>query len=250
VNNSNLSLRGALHLHTTLSHDGALSLEDLVNFLKAKRYDYMAITEHSYDVDRDSMNKLVEKSAELSTPDFTIIPGIEYRCHGWVDILGYGVTAVLSDEEPAAVIDHIHAHGGVAVLAHPNIRDYRLEQCWISKLDGCEMWNVSNEGKYLPQPGAIDKFRELAVGNNNLLAFTGLDLHRPDSYCNLSTDTYVKDVTSREILHALKSGAFCSRSPLFSVNSRGDLSAAKGVRLRTLRTVLNGMRNMRDLIRR
>ncbi|UCE24394.1 MAG: hypothetical protein JSU74_14095 [Candidatus Zixiibacteriota bacterium] len=247
---SRMTLRGALHMHTTLSHDGSMSLDELVGFLKSKSYDYIAITEHSYDVDDGSMQDLVERSQRMSTADFLIIPGLEFRCHGWLDIIGYGVTQLCDSDEPAAVIDHIHSHDGVAVLAHPNIRDYPIDNQWVSMLDGCEIWNVSNEGKYLPQSGGIKKYQQLVADSPGLLAFTGLDLHRPESYCNLSTMTYVHDKTGDGIIGALKEGAFRSESPLFSVGSDGDISAAGRFRVGALGTLLNGARSARDLIRR
>ena len=237
-------------MHTTLSHDGSMSLDELAGFLKSKNYDYIAITEHSYDVDEKSMQALLERSQQMSTTDFIIIPGLEFRCHGWLDIIGYGVTQLCDSEDPAAVIDHIHANDGVAVLAHPNIRDYPIDKKWVAMLDGCEIWNVSNEGKYLPQSGGIKKYRQLAADNPGLLAFTGLDLHRTESYCNLSTLTRVNDKTSEGIIRALKDGTFRSESPLFSVGSDGNVSARGRLNVAAFGPLLNGARSARNMIRR
>jgi len=242
--------KGALHLHTTLSHDGLMSLEELAAFLKGKGYDYLALTEHSYDVDKNSMRLLVEKAASLSSPDFLIIPGVEFRCDGWIDIIGYGVTDLIDDEDPAAVIDHIHDHGGIAVFAHPNVRQYPIDDSWVSKLDGCEIWNVSNEGKFLPRPGAIRKFDHLASARPGMLAFTGLDLHRTDSYCDLVVETHAASLTRDDILRALKAGDFTSRSPLFSLKASGKVSAVSLARVRVLRPLLDGVRGIRNMVKR
>jgi len=244
------TFKGALHLHTTLSHDGAMSLEELVAFLKNKGYDYLALTEHSYDVDNDSVRSLVEKAGQLSTPDFLIIPGIEFRCHGWVDIIGYGVTELIDNEDPSAVIDHIHNRGGVAVFAHPNVRDYPVDRSWVSKLDGCEIWNVSNEGKFLPRPSAIRKFEELAASREGMLAFTGLDLHRTISYCGLVAETHAPNLTRNDILHALRSGDFTSRSSLFSLAANDRVSGITMARIRLMRSVLDVVRSLRNLVRK
>jgi len=243
------TFKGALHLHTTLSHDGVMSLEELVAFLKGKGYDYLALTEHSYDVDNDAMRLLVERATHLSSPDFLIIPGVEFRCHGWVDIIGYGVTELVDTEDPSNVIDHIHRHGGVAVFAHPDVRDYPIDDSWVSKLDGCEIWNVSNEGKFLPRPGAIRKFEQLALARPGMLAFTGLDLHRKNSYCGLVVETQAVSMQKRDILQALKAGHFISRSPLFSVEATGKVSVASKARIHLLRPLLDGVRSIRNMVR-
>lgn len=242
--------KGALHLHTTLSHDGAMSLEELGAFLRDKGYDYLALTEHSYDVDNDSMRRLVEKAEHASSPDFLIIPGLEFRCHGWLDIIGYGVTQLTEDEDPSAVVDHIHTHGGVAVFAHPNVRDYPIDDGWVSKLDGSEIWNVSNEGKFLPRPGTIRKFEQLAASRQGMLAFTGLDLHRKISYHGLVVETHAPALTREDILTALRVGDFVSRSSLFSLGATGRVSTLSMARIRILRALLDGLRSIRDLVRK
>ena len=243
-------LKGALHMHTLLSHDGEMSLTELAFYLKSKGYDYIALSEHSYDINNDSMKQLVDEARELSSDDFVIIPGIEFRCRGWTDILGYGVVDTCDSDDHATVIDHIHRHGGVAVLAHPNVREIPIDKSWVAMLDGCELWNVSNEGKYLPQSGSIRKFRELAADNTDLLAFTGLDLHRADSYCNLVTETYSESRHPVDILRALRRGRFRSVSPLFSVDSRGTISGIQQFRVGLTRSLLNGIRAIRNLVRR
>ncbi|UCG61170.1 MAG: hypothetical protein JSV52_12700 [Candidatus Zixiibacteriota bacterium] len=245
-----LRLKGALHMHTSLSHDGELSLTELAFYLKSKGYDYIALSEHSYDIKNDSMKQLVAEAESLSSEDFIIIPGIEFRCRGWTDILGYGVVDTCDSEDPITIIDHIHNHGGVAVLAHPNVREIPIDKSWVAMLDGCEIWNVSNEGKYLPQSGSIRKFRELAADNTALLAFTGLDLHRTDSYCDLSTETYVERRRPADILRALQKGHFRSVSPLLSMDSRGTISAVSQFRIGIMRSLLNGVRGVRNLVRR
>lgn len=222
-----LKLKGALHLHTTLSHDGVMSLGELVAFIKGKGYDYMAITEHSYDIDNESMAELARQAEAYSTDDFLVIPGIEFRGHDYIDLLGYGVTVTCPSEDPSRIIEHINKHNGVAVLAHPAIRDYRIDPQWVAALDGCEMWNVTHEGKYVPQMKGIRKFRELAASNSNLLAFAGLDMHRPESYCYLSVTTFARSRSKTDILAALKAGAFRNESTLYSLGSDGKMSALK-----------------------
>lgn len=235
-------------MHTVLSHDGKMTLKELAAFLKGKGYDYIAVTEHSYDINAQSMQKLVEEAAALSSDDFVIIPGIEFRCHGWVDIIGYGVVETCDSEDATTIISHIHNHGGVAVLAHPNVREIPIEKSWVAMLDGCEIWNIANEGKYLPQSGGIGKFEELKRSNSNLLAFTGLDLHHTESYWSLYVETFVESRDHQNILKALRGGDFRSVSPMFSVESGGDIPVLKKVVTCAVRRLLNGIRKVRDIV--
>lgn len=244
-----LKLKGALHLHTTLSHDGVMSLGELVAFFKGKGYDYIAVTEHSYDVDDQSMANLARQAEALSTDNFLVIPGIEFRGHDYVDLIGYGVTRTCPHDDPSKIIEHINEHNGVAVFAHPAIRDYQTDPAWLAKLDGVEMWNVTHEGKYLPQMKGIRKFQQLTAGNSNLLAFAGLDMHRPESYCYLSVTTYAKSRSKADILSALKQGAFRSESTLFSIGSGGEISPLKLAWVSFAGKLLGVARSIRKVVR-
>jgi hypothetical protein len=215
-------LKGAIHLHTTLSHDGKLSLEELVEFLESRGHDFICVSEHSYDIDRQAMLNLAEQCGKLSKPDFLIIPGLEFRCHDDIDILGYGVIEPCDSEDPATIIRHIKAHDGVPVLAHPTIHDYPLEREWISLLDGVELWN-NQEGKFLPQARTIRKFAELHEWQPRLKAFYGIDLHRPKSYYPISTVIEAKENSRKEILEALRDGNFHLQSPLLKLDSSGKI---------------------------
>jgi len=226
--------RGAIHLHTNLSHDGTLTLEQLVEFLKSRKYHFMAITEHSYDIDQAMMADLAGRSAGLSSPGFIIIPGIEFRCHDDIDILGYGVIQVSDSDDPATIIKHIHDNGGVAVLAHPTIRNYPFAPDWIKLLDGCEIWNIQ-ERKYLPRAETLRKFRQFKKWHPGLMAFCGLDLHRAATYYPVSTDIIAEENSRENILSAFSSGNFVSNSPMFHANSRGDLGI-----FQTLQVVIGG----------
>jgi hypothetical protein len=219
-------LRGAIHLHTTLSHDGALSLEQLVDLLKKRGHSFIAITEHSYDIDDLKMVNLVKQSDQLSSPGFLIIPGLEFRCHDDIDILGYGVFQTCDSDDPATIITHIHNHGGVAVLAHPTLRDYPIEKEWVMLLDGAEFWN-RQEGKYLPQIKSIRRFRQFRKWHRNIKAFLGLDLHRAINYYPISILVNANNNNRETILLALKQGDFESESPLLKLNSDGQLGWLK-----------------------
>jgi hypothetical protein len=239
-------LRGAIHLHTTLSHDCALSLEQLVDLLKKRWYSFIAITEHSYDIDDLKMINLVKQSDQLSSHGFLIIPGLEFRCHDDIDILGYGVFQTCDSDDPATIITHIHDHEGVAVLAHPTVRNYPIEKEWVMLLDGAEYWN-RQEGKYMPQMKSIKRFLQFRKWNHNIKAFWGLDLHRAKSYYPISILVNANNNNRETILQALRHGDFESESPLLKLNSDGQLGWLKLAFIFIGSAILNIIRILREL---
>jgi hypothetical protein len=238
-------LRGAIHVHTTLSHDGTLGLDELAKFLKGHNYDFVAITEHSYDINQESIDKFVVDCQNISTPDFLVIPGIEFRCHDKIDILGYGVTQTCDSDNPAVIIKHIQNYNGVAVFAHPTVRNYPIEKDWVVLLDGAEIWN-RNEGKFLPQPVTMRRFIQFEKWKPGLMAFCGLDFHRKSSYYPFTTIVESEYNSRESILEAFREGRFFAESPYFNVGSDGKIGWLKRYLIYALCSILNMLRNTRE----
>lgn len=243
--NKTKRLRGAIHLHTKLSHDGTLTLEQLADFLKGKGYDFAAITEHSYDIDQHAIDELARECEKLSTPDFLLIAGIEFRCHDNIDILGYGVTVTSDSDDPATIIKHIQSHGGVAVFAHPTVRNYPIEKEWIKLLDGAEIWN-RQEGKYLPQVASMKRFLQFKSWKPSILAFCGLDFHRKRSYYPVANMVAAESNNKECVLKAFRDGRFFAESPYFNIGSDGKMSWLKRHLIYVLSSMLNIIRNTRE----
>lgn len=224
-------LAGALHVHTNHSHDGKLTMQQVVEFFQKQNYSFVVVTEHSQDLDEDAIRTLEAEAKNLSTERFVVIPGIEYSCDGWIHILGLGVTSLCDTKAPALVIDHIHARNGIAVLAHPSLRDYPLLRSWVQKLDGCEIWNCRSDGRYFPRFRSVLKFRELAKWNPQLLAFVGLDFHDRTKFCHVATRVFVDTICRDSILAVLKQGGYVMQGTFLRTDARGRqilLSACVG----------------------
>jgi len=241
-------LKGALHLHTDLSHDGTMPIDQLASFLKSKGYDFIAITEHSYDVDYEAMRGLADKAEALSSDDFIIIPGLEYRCHDDIDIMGFGVIEPCEHETPGEVITHIRDRGGVAVWAHPSFRDYPTEKHWLEKLDGAEIWNQIHDSRYMPRTRSVNRFNELRKVNSGLLAYCGLDMHRPDNFFFISTTVMAPENNRKEILAALKAGNFASRSRFFNLDADGKMNLFYYFYVWSFNRAINFARSIRDTV--
>jgi hypothetical protein len=240
-------LKGAAHIHSSVSHDGVMSLEELSLFFKRKKFDFVLITEHAENVSDGNMDKLIGECRRLSSPEFLIIPGLEFRCRDELHILGFGINRTLESDDPQKVIRHISQQGGVAVLTHPTRKKYCLDGTWVDGLDGVEIWNSAHDGKFLPQVEPIRMFEKLAVNNPHLKPFVGMDLHFEKNYYDLALRIKEKGLETGQILRRLKRGDFTIRSTFFKMRPRVRIGRASVLIIFVFRKLLNLARKLRDL---
>src|SRR4051812_28074773 len=110
--------KGAIHIHSRYS-DGELTLPELRDVYRAEGCAFVAMTDHAESFHAESLERYVAECAALSTPDFLMIPGLEFACLNRMHILGIGVPVLAMTREPEPVIAHIEKHGGISVIAHP-----------------------------------------------------------------------------------------------------------------------------------
>ncbi len=216
-------LRGAIHAHSLFSHDGVLPVAEVSTFFFDRSFDFVCITEHSQDMNQRSVEDLREQCRRYSTDRFILIPGLEFTCIQETHILGLGVTELTDTTDPSAVIDHIRDLGGVAILAHPDHRNYPLEPAWVRKLDGAEIWNVRSDGKYIPRPPAIRKFQHLREWHPDLLAFFGVDFHQSRGFYPMGVTLLVEELTEEKIITALRDGHYSCVSTALHFKPKADI---------------------------
>jgi hypothetical protein len=241
-------LKGALHIHSSISYDGIMSVEQLSFFFKKKNFDFVLLTEHSENVSTGVMNKLIDECKRFSSSEFLIIPGLEFRCQDDLHILGLGINKTLESEDPLRVIHHIKQQGGVAVLAHPTKKNCALDRIWIKELDGVEIWNLANDGKFLPQVESIRMFKKLGEQNPHLKPFAGMDLHQEKNYYDIALRIKRKDLNQNQILKNLKKGNFTVESTFFKIKPGIRISRASLLIIFVFQKVLNLARKLRDLL--
>lgn len=130
-----------LHTHTTVS-DGKLTPAEALACYREKGYDAVALTDHW------------EFGKAYTESGITVLSGAEYNKgadsrSGVFHIVGVGMTeAPLKKEDapmqtPQSIIDAIHAHGGIAILAHPAWSLNTLEQIRsLQNIDATEIYNT------------------------------------------------------------------------------------------------------------
>ncbi|MBI5267435.1 MAG: hypothetical protein HY851_09415 [candidate division Zixibacteria bacterium] len=243
-------IRGVIHVHTDLSHDGLHTPQELRQLFVRHNLQFVCLTDHSQDVREDQFDRLREQCRELSGPQFVLIPGLEYSCDGGVHIMGIGISRMTQATAHAEVINHIHAHGGLAVLAHPTKAPYPLDNEWLGLLDGVEIWNRAVDSKYLPQVRSIRMYFDLKKAHPHLTAFFGLDLHTERAFQDHAMEIDSERCDAETIVAALKSGRYRCVSRFFKVGAYPVMSRGKFATIAFLRMTLNGLRWVKELFQR
>jgi hypothetical protein len=140
---------GNIHMHTTAS-DGAGTHAELAQIAAAAKLDFLIVTDHNVLMKaeegwREGVLMLVGE--EVHDPDLAP-PGNHLLCLGVTE----DVTSLRRD--PQALIDAVHAQGGLAFLAHPHERGSKLLpetypwRAWTATgYAGVELWNFNSEFK-------------------------------------------------------------------------------------------------------
>ncbi len=111
-----------LHTHTSpLSHDSALTPDDLVVAAKSAGLDGVCLTEHDFFCDADQVANLGRRHG------FLVIPGIEVNTE-WGHILVFGLSRfVYGMHRLADLVEMVEAAGGAMAAAHPYRRQLPFE---------------------------------------------------------------------------------------------------------------------------
>jgi predicted metal-dependent phosphoesterase TrpH len=199
------SIRAAVHVHTDWSFDGTWPLAQLAAALRRRGYGAMLTAEHCQSLDEESWRRYRALCAELSSSDFLVLPGVEYRDAAnvvhlptWGDLphLGDGV-------DVGDLLSRVRELGGVAVWAHPGRRHAvdAFDPAWLALLGGVEVWNRKYDG-WQPNHVAADLAEKHALAR-----FATLDFHRRRQFAPLVTRIEVTGAPSEaSVVDAVHAG--------------------------------------------
>lgn len=105
----------------------------VVRLAKRRGLDGIAVTDH------DTIEGALE-ARRLAGDGFLVIIGEEVTTRAG-DIIGLFLKEKVEGPDPVAVIDAIHAQGGVALLPHPFSKTLGVDEQVARKLDACEGFN-------------------------------------------------------------------------------------------------------------
>ncbi len=241
-----MRLKGALHVHSTLSHDGTLSIAELAGWYRSRGYDFIALGEHSQDMDEKKIAQMKQESTEHSDAKFLIVPGLEYSCRGGVHLFALGSTLDIRETDPVEVATRARAEGAFVVLAHPSRLKWNCPANIVQSVQAAEFWNVGYDGKFLPPYKAVRAFRRMRGDNPKLMATGGQDFHRKAAFYDLAVGLEVPALTREAILAAMHSGNYQITSRFFQSGSRAHFSVVKTLSLQIVSWQLAALRRVRD----
>jgi predicted metal-dependent phosphoesterase TrpH len=240
--------KGALHVHSTLSRDGTMTIPNLARFYREKGYDFIAMGEHSEDLDTEKIQILQEQCASNSDNAFCVIPGLEFTCRGGFHIFGMGAVGLTRDVDPLAVVAEIHALNGLAILAHPSKYRWDCLRELLCAVDAAEIWNVQYDGKYLPSFRAPRAFERMQRANPLLLAIAGHDFHGSAGFYDVSIEMEVETLRPGGIFERIRQGSYLIKSRFFRAEPHPRFSWASAAGLTLMSGQLAILRWARDLL--
>ncbi|MBO4914337.1 MAG: CehA/McbA family metallohydrolase [Oscillospiraceae bacterium] len=181
-----------LHVHSEASHDGRMSLDDIVREARARGLDGVAITDHDVTL--------------MSAPeydDFLVIPGCEFSTE-YGHLLGLFLREPIGKLPFAETVEAIHAQGGLAVIAHPfeRSRDEKRLEPIVAMLDGVEVQNGRAERRIRDANALAEAFAEA----HGMRRFAGSDAHLPCELGNAALCLEAEELTLSAVREALLSG--------------------------------------------
>lgn len=245
-----MRLKGALHVHSTLSHDGTLSIAELADWYKSRRYNFVALGEHSQDMDAEKISRMKQECAERSSDKFLMVPGLEYSCRGGIHLFALGSTLEIPETDPVSVARQAREKGAFVIFAHPSRLKWNCPAEAVKAVNAAEFWNVGYDGKFLPPYKAIGAFRRMRADNPTLMATGGQDFHRRAAYYDLAVELEIPELTREAILAAMHSGKYEIESRFFRSGSRAEFSVVKTLSLQIVSWQIAALRRARDLLRR
>jgi len=238
--------KGLLHVHSTYSYDGRHSISEIADFARRRRYDFVAMTEHSDTLTPERVSVLVEECNQASDRSFLMIPGIEFTCENDLHLLGLGVAEYTPSRDPLAVSDFIRERGGIAVIAHPIRYQYLIRNELACRAHGIEVWNGAYDSRFVPNHRSLILLKRLRQHNASLLAYGGQDLHRISPGFNVTALIRCTTLEPALVLRALGAGLFDISNPLIRLSARstpGPLLSAKIIVARFAYTLAKGIRD-------
>jgi hypothetical protein len=134
--------RGAIHVHSYISHDSLGSPEEIIQAAKEAGLNFIVMTDHD-------TSRIFEEGMEGWQENILVIRGMEMikGCHGTADLctslLAIGIHEYL-DHRPLTfqqVLEDVHRQGGLAFVAHPKgWQDWSLEA-----ITGMEIYDVLDD---------------------------------------------------------------------------------------------------------
>lgn len=207
--------RGDLQSHTHYS-DAKGSLQDLIRAARARRLDFLAVTDHNTSAHHREL-------AAASSPDLLLLPGQEvttYRGHANVwGVAGTVDFRIWNAAQWDALAAQVHARGGLLSLNHPKRQPGCIGCDWEWPVpvaaDAFEAW----QGPWpFGNDESLARYDALLAQGRRLTLVGGSDRHQPGwpdpdppalQVGSPTTWLRLDELSPRAVLSALRAGRAC-----------------------------------------
>ena len=204
-------LRGVAHVHSHYSWDGHHPLPEIAGFLRARGLDFVLMSEHTKRLEPTAFGEFVATCDALTDERLRGVPGREFEATPeHVHVLGYGLRALSTARDAAAIGRFVRESGGLAVLAHPTWKaaHTHVDAPALARLEGWEVWNGKADGRWSPSADGVARLDAARGRRAGLVALGGLDMHNLEAYAGITLEVDAPARTGPAILDALRRGAF------------------------------------------
>jgi len=222
-------LRGAIHLDSTYS-DGEMTLAEVRATYVAAGCSFVAMTDHAESFHMESLGRYIAECEALSSPDFVMIPGLEFSCLNRMHVLGIGTPVLAMTRDPQEVIAHIARNGGISVIAHPLDSAFSWIESFTTLPAGIEVWNSKYDGRYAPRVRTFDLLARLQSKRSDMRAFYGQDFHWRRQYRGLFVEADAARPQRDSVVSALAAGHYVGAKRHLRLPSSGRLTVAQRLR--------------------
>ena len=207
------SIQGTFHFHSTYSHDGRSTLQEVASTLRDRGFSFCVMTDHFEDFDAPKFERYVQEAKAVSrSSGFLLIPGVE------VDLSGLH-TIVFPVQEYAEIMRFASGQGDdepymFKVLAHPSKYPIDMVTRHLGKyaIDGVELWNQQADGSHLPPTGFLKSLQN-QPGRHQYRYFFGCDLHKVNlTVANIISLSTPRELSVEAVTSALIDGDFVTRN--------------------------------------
>jgi hypothetical protein len=239
--------RVAAHVHSSWSYDAEWTLPEIAQAFRRRKYDVVLMSEHDRGFNQERWTEYQRACEAASTPDITLIPGIEYEDADSVvhtPVWGDGVPFLGAARPTLDLLRAARAEGAVAVFAHPWRRQAiaRYTPEWIPLLSAVEIWNRKYDGIAPNREGAKVAERD------NLAPFASLDFHTSRQFFPLAMSVDLdKEPSTASLVEAIRKGDF--RPEFLGMSVLRFTGGVEGATLRALEAARRGIRGVARVLR-
>ena len=230
---------GAVHVHSTYSHDGRDTLEQLAGFAAARGIRFIGLTDHAEDLDAARFAQFHDHCRAASHHPAQLIPGLEFRFAGFpgLHLLALGLNRWIDPRTPGEFVRLAASAAGFTIVAHPRLSAYDVPDEVANAIDAVEVWNAAYDTRYLPDPRALRLLERIRRRRPEVVGTAGLDQH--DSRNDRETRVVLTGDRVDDPLAELRAGRFVNVGRTMRFAARGAFGAGGLALLQGLRVGLD-----------